>query len=459
MQAFPHPLPPPGRMPAVATPPRPSQELRKVLYAPIKLALVYLFGTYALFLASNLVGDVSNLGMLTTFVTITFVAFYVGFRAGIGNPARWVGKSGPQFGGTSFQRRLALVAALYFLIWSVNQFIDFGATSPADIVNRILTPGAAYKAKFDVYARRLDTNAVNPVTQVLILASILYAVFVPLLIAGWRNLGAATRVLGSLAVLAYIGCFLFIGTMKGVGDIALFALAGGSVWLAKHTLFEPGDGKRRRPLLKAAAAVALLLGYMAFNQFQRAQEFNIQESLIVGDVSRTAIARTLGQDAAFGIYSTLAYPSHGYRGLAISLDDPFVFSHGAGLSQAVESYRRQVLGGPDNVLLTYPFRGELASGWPSGLVWWTIFPWLASDLTFWGVPLFMALMGWVFARLWTACLFGNNPFALAAFGQMLIFVAFIPANNQVLMQRQGLWSVIWLLGIGAGHLLTSRRRR
>jgi hypothetical protein len=32
--------------------------------------------------------------------------------------------------------------------------------------------------------------------------------------------------------------------------------------------------------------------------------------------------------------------------------------------------------------------------------------------------------------------------AVAAFGQMLIFVAFIPANNQVLMSRQGLWILI-----------------
>lgn len=459
MHAFPQPLLPAGQSPQVAPLPKPSPGLRKVLYAPIKVALGYLLGTYGLFLASNLVGDVSNLGMLTGFVAIAFASLYVGFRAGIGNPARWVGKSGPQFGGSQFQRRLAIITAVYFLIWSVNQFIEFGATSPADILNRILSPGAAYKAKFEVYAQRLDTNAVSPVTQILILASILYATFVPLLVAGWRNFGAATRALGSLAILTYIGCFLFIGTMKGVGDIALFALAGGSVVLAKRSLFEPIGGRRRRPLVKAAAVGALLLGYMSFNQFERAQEFNIQESLIVGDVSRTVVARTLGQDAAFGIYSTLAYPSHGYRGLAISLEDPFAFSYGAGLSQAAESYRRQFLGGSDHVLLTYPFRGELTSGWPSGLVWWTIFPWLASDLTFWGIPLFMAVMGWAFARLWAACLFGNNPFALAAFGQMLIFIAFIPANNQVLMQRQGLWSVIWLLGIGVAGLLTSRQRR
>ena len=190
----------------------------------------------------------------------------------------------------------------------------------------------------------------------------------------------------------------------------------------------------------------------------RAEEFGITESAIVGDVSDTVIARAFGTDAAYGIYTVLAYPSHGYLGLGYSMSVPFEFSRGAGLSQAYESYRSQYFGGAEFRYLTYPERSEQVTGWPAGMFWSTIFPWLASDLTFYLIPLFMAAIGALFARLWLSCLYGANALSLAAFGQIIVFVAFIPANNQVLMQRQGLLVVLWLLSLGLLQLLTKPRQ-
>src|SRR5690606_29897220 len=124
------------------------------------------------------------------------------------------------------------------------------------------------------------------------------------------------------------------------------------------------------------------------------------------------LAQTLGPKAAYGIYQVLAYPSHGYLGLSKSMSVPFEFSGGAGFSQAFESYRLQYLGGEDRVFATYPFRAETSTGWPAGMFWSTVFPWLASDMTFYLIPLFMAVVGAIFARVWVHCLYGNSVLAL-----------------------------------------------
>ncbi|ALH82287.1 hypothetical protein [Sphingopyxis macrogoltabida] len=430
---------------------------RRTLFAPIRFSLIYLLATFGLFLISNLVSDVTNLMTLIAFISLSFAALYLGYYMGIGRPsAHYIRSRGPQFGDKPYHRLLIIAGAIYFVIWGINQFYDFGATSLASILEAILSPGEAYKAKFDVFSERMDTEQVSRVVQLLILLSILYAVFLPLAVVSWPRINRYIKALVVFSVVIYIASFLFIGTLKGIGDIVLFLATGVAVILARQSISSVRRIDRTRAYVLIGLAGFTFFTYMAVNQVQRAEQFGISESGIVGDISDTLLVRAIGQDAAFGVYQTLAYPSHGYRGLAYSLEQPFEFSHGAGLSQAYESYRLQFLGGEDNRYLTYPFRSEQRTGWPAGMYWSTIFPWLASDMSFYGVPIFMMLMGFIFARLWIACLYGNNPFALAALGQMLIFIAFIPANNQVLMQRQGLWAVISLVAIGLGHFLTHR---
>lgn len=419
--------------------------------------MLYLFMTFGLFLISNLVSDVSNLTTLILFISLAFAGLYMGYYIGIGRLSTYYNRSvTSHFGDNPYHSLLVITGAIYFTIWALNQFYDFGATGPTNIIEAIRSPGEAYKRKFDVYAERMDTGQVSSVGQVLVILSILYAIFVPLAVASWPRLNRYIQVSVVGASIVYIASFLFIGTLKGIGDIVLFLAAGVAVVLARQNVSSARRVDRTRTYVMIGLAGFAFFTYMAVNQVQRAEQFGVSESGIVGDISDTLLVRTIGQDAAFGVFQTLAYPSHGYRGLAYSLEQPFEFSHGAGFSQAYESYRLQFLGGEDNRYLTYPSRSEQRTGWPAGMYWSTIFPWLASDLSFYGVPIFMMLMGFIFARLWISCIYGSNPFALAALGQMIIFIAFIPANNQVLMQRQGLWVVITLIAIGFGHILTRR---
>ncbi|MGO4606564.1 hypothetical protein AB4142_09520 [Variovorax sp. 2RAF20] len=423
---------------------------------PIRVSMFYLLGTFFLFVASNLFAEAPNPVYLIAFVLLAFFLLWAGYVLGIRTSAkRWI-----RVGDVTFKERrrinwFVLVGSCYAIIWGINQIIDYGGTSPLQILETIVNPGTAYSAKFEVFERREFNQEVNRVTQVLILLSVIYAMFFPALVLHWTRLKRKVKILAITATAVYVLSYLFIGTQKGLGDVLIYAAAG---WSIKYSFRQEVSPQR---LSGRNIAAIILIGtiafvYMAANQASRAAEFGLTTTLLSGDVSGTYVAEIFGQPFALGIYTLIGYPSHGYFGLSQSLTSDFAFSYGAGFSQAFESYRYQFLGGQQNLLLTYPFRTEVLTGWPAGMYWSTAFPWFASDLTFPGVLILMSLLGFIFARVWLSSLRHMDLISLAALGQFFLFIVFLPANNQVLMQRQGFWVVITLLILYAFKRISPR---
>ncbi|MBV9122201.1 MAG: hypothetical protein JO112_02425, partial [Planctomycetes bacterium] len=97
----------------------------------------------------------------------------------------------------------------------------------------------------------------------------------------------------------------------------------------------------------------------------------------------------------------------------------------------------------------YPARLECTTGYSAESYWHTIYPWLASDLTFPGALVFMGLMAYLLARAWSDSLRGDNPFALGFLAQILLMFYYIPCNNVRLQFAEEIitfWGllVLWL---------------
>ncbi|MDF2999132.1 MAG: hypothetical protein K0R27_4769 [Xanthobacteraceae bacterium] len=443
------------------------RQVRSVLNAPIRYSMYYLAATFVIFMFGPLANDVDNMFTLILFVTTSYVAFYIGYLTCTNSHAREFGGARLKTYDATRNNMLILIAgAGYFVIFGLNQLYEYGARDVGTIIQTIFDAGSAYKQKFDVYQIQALTGRVSLVGQVLVISSLFYGAFIPLAVLLWSKVSLLIKLMILAAIAVFQVSFLFIGTMKGIGDTFLFAVAGGAILIGKGRLNAAFDGismqssssARYLKLFVVLFASAIFV-YMVDNQIKRAAEFGIVYSRIVGDVSRTFINYLFGSDVAFGIYSVLAYPTHGYFGLSRSLAQPFEFAYGAGLSPAMESYRFQFLGGDNHMLLTFPYRAEIATGWPAGQFWSTAFPWLASDMSFLLVPVFMFLMGLLFARVWITCLQRDSLLAMVALGQIMIFVAYLPANNQVLMQRQGFWIVVTLLALWFAGLFRKKRAR
>jgi hypothetical protein len=92
-------------------------------------------------------------------------------------------------------------------------------------------------------------------------------------------------------------------------------------------------------------------------------------------------------------------------------------------------------------------------GWDAEASWSSIFPWIASDVSFPGALVIVFLIGRGFALCSLDTLRGENPFGVVLFSQFLIMLFHFPANNQLLQSGEGcvaFW-VTLLLGSRTRH--------
>ncbi|MBZ5524459.1 MAG: hypothetical protein LAP21_19650, partial [Acidobacteriia bacterium] len=138
----------------------------------------------------------------------------------------------------------------------------------------------------------------------------------------------------------------------------------------------------------------------------------------------------------------------GYYALYLSLKEPFVPMYGAGNSMFLTREAERFLDLPGFSQRSYPARIE-KYGWSVNQLWCSIYPWIASDISFPGVIVFVFLVGHFFALAWLDTLMAN-PFALLAFTNFLIMLIYFSGNNQMMQSGEGgvaFWVLLfaWLL--------------
>jgi hypothetical protein len=151
------------------------------------------------------------------------------------------------------------------------------------------------------------------------------------------------------------------------------------------------------------------------------------------------------------IYFFVSYFAQGYYGLAGSLDLPFKWTFGIGHSLFASRMVDKVFGTELRMDLdTYPARFGEVSRWSVETQWHTVYPWLASDLTFPGAILFVGCMSYFLALTWRESLEDGLFLSTAFFWQLVMFFIYIPLNNGRLSFSEELFAfwgtlVLWRL--------------
>ena len=430
---------------------------RDRLYVPLTVSLLYLGGTFALFLVVGQVTEVPNLFNLTAFVALTLAALTIGYRARARRYLRAGQLDVPPVTHeeTRSARRWVAVSAAYYALYGLALLLEYGATGISDIVNSITAPGGAYFAKFQVYEQQISTGDKNTAIQLLTLLSVISAPLVPLAVVYWRRLSRGVRTLALLGTAVYASFFLFIGTLKGLGDLLIFAVSGFAVLAFGYWTPKSRERPRKRAVIGATILfTTVFVGYMAFNQSQRLEVGGIASRFEPNPV----IASLTGEEFARGVAVVAFYPTHGYLGLAYNLESPFEWSGLRGSSRALDGYWVQYVGGDSAFESTYPARTEARTGWPALMYWSTAYPWFASDLSFPGTILLMGIAGWFLCQVWVQAAFQRDRLALLLFAQLMLFLVYIPANNQIGTSRNSLITFICLVALYAWNRLTSLRQ-
>ena len=310
-----------------------------------------------------------------------------------------------------------IVASITTILISIVNVLTFYPS--LDIIKEFITdPAGAYEYVKFIRRNELQNAGMITISSSLIgitlttlgFTKYIVIVFLPLY---WNSLPSRAKAISIASFFIYIVQAVLIGAMINIGVImfSFFPI----LFLYSEENGVQSVGKRKKHA--KVAVIAILLAGIALLYFMGTRFVSAEEGI--------------EQVFSEGISGIIYYISHGYAGLSTCFDLPFVPTFG------VTTFR-----GLATVLLpqgiydslwadSYLVRNQVYSGWQALQVWSTVFSWIASDVSFFLIPLVMILIGRFMARVWEECLYTMNPYAVLMMGQLMIFSFMIPANNQL----------------------------
>lgn len=411
---------------------------------PILFLFAYLNLTVFLFAYGPWPWPVSNARKLYTFLISAHVALLLGYLS----------KALARPGGYFFRwkpRHLVTCSLILNLLLLVPTSVARSGSVIPDLVWGITNPGPAYYASNSL---RAESSSLAEYVRIL-LGPVLFLQF-PLTVYYWTRLRWEIRLFSVLSIAYFLAVYVATGTNKAIADYVLVApfLVAASYFAGLWRL-----NWRRTVFVIALALTALwlLLSFFTAGQVSRlggTENIAYFHFLRLYANTRNPLVHGLPEQAKAGAIALVKYVSHGYYGLSLSLEEPFVPMWGLGNSRFLYLNAAELTGIDKLQELPYPVRVQKHGKWDAYEHWSSIYPWIASDVSFPGAILAVFVIGRLFAQSWLDSVRGANPFAIAALAQLVIMLLYFPANNQVVQSGEALTS---FYGILAAWLLSRRR--
>lgn len=383
---------------------------------PIRLVNVYLIFTLIAYVFTYMESNPHNM-VLTVLICGVYFAFMTLGYYSIGLSVSNINEEQKRFGYSKTIRNILVFASAATIIVSfVNVFTFYSSTEM--VLDYLANPGAAYE-----YVKFVRRNNISDSGMITISSSLLgislntlsftkyiVFIFIPLF---WKEISKSIRVLGIASILIYILQSFLIGAMINVA-IIVFSLLPILIFM----------GGRIRNNVRATSGPVIFL----FSLLLIAAIFFVIFFMGTRYVSADS---GIGEILFAGISGLGVYISHGYVGLSTCFDISYVPTFGASTFRGLAStfLPKEVY---DSLWVSsYLMRNQSNTGWPALQKWSTIFPWLASDISFFLIPLVMLFMGRFMARVWKNAIADKNPYAFLLMSQLMIFAFMIPANNQL----------------------------
>ena len=251
-------------------------------------------------------------------------------------------------------------------------------------------------------------------------------------------------IMGVAGILGTVALFIGMGTNKAIADTVLLL-----PWMT-FAGYKAGilPLNRQRIVAIASCGVAAFILFLAF--FAAGMLGREGSPVSVGFFPATGskvdtenvLIRQLGETPTAVVLGLDIYLTPGYYALSLALREPFVPMFGVGNSTFLYRQAARLTGDNEILKAPYPVRIE-KYGWDSDGLWSSIYPWIASDVSFPGTIVIVYLIGRLFALAWLDTLAGANPFAVVMFSQFLIMLFYFPANNQLLQSGEG-FAAFWV---------------
>jgi hypothetical protein len=421
-----------------------SIKLATIERLPIRLVLLYVAATVFVFIYGPFDWPVENWPTLLGFLTATMLALWLGFRVTVARRA-----TGTSFGG--WGSIIAFGAAASLLILFVAAPIYTGRM-PWEVLSALSDQGAAYRALQDQL--EVTAGSRGPIALARVLTWPLVFAALPLGILHWAEMSGRLRMLMLAAIGPIVVSSILRGTDREIADLIIVAGGASVVLISRKIVFE---GLKICNLFRryfvAAMASLVLLGIATALFAQRKEErFVYTTGLciawseqnprgICADLDRPGFL-LLDDQQRFVASMAAAYLSQGYYGLSLSLGlDDFSTTWGLGNAPFAMAVYISLTGDEELYRKSYTFRLR-EIGWSDEHQWSTMFPWIANDISFPMVPVFMLLIGAIFGASWRDAVFARNDCGAVVFVILLLMMGYVPANSQITLVPDDLFALI-----------------
>lgn len=422
---------------------------RGAQYLPITLAMVWLWGSVALFEFGPYEYPVSNKPLLYLYVFAAHFALYLGYRTSK--------KQGEAYRGRMQPRtilNLSIMLSVFTLLIAVLQ----GQEWSTNVRMALDDPGLAYDSYLSSQGTRLMPYA-------LILLEPFVSPFLVLVPYYWRFIAIPVRLIFFIVLLTNI--LSIIGAAVR-GALVYQVLTVGSAFLASYL----SGQLRLRRISKIPVAIllvagsSLLLTYFSFIFTEREAAGSATYNAAIGaypnpDHPIVQITPAAQQPLVMG---GITYLTHGYYGLSLALEKSFQ-GIGFGLTNSAFLHRNFERVTGSSVLSRFSYADRLwqENGYAVGNFWMTIYPWIASDTTFVGSLVILFIVGRAFAQSWLDAIQSRNPAAMVVFAYLAHIVYAFPMNNPLqdgsALTRLYFWLFVWSFTRQPDHVLGTKTAR
>lgn len=329
-----------------------------------------------------------------------------------------------------------------------------------NLVGAFQNLGEAY---FQTREVRLESNSVIEYIRILV-APFLFSLY-PLTIYYWGELNKRYKVVALSVCLGYLLISINMGINKLIVDYLIIFIA--LVFIKKFIIF-----RQQLNLIQFLKRLLLIFTFLIFffqfiNYFQSTQISRVGDN--IGDYNYRAniysdrdvlLVRFFPEEVKTGIIQLSSYITQGYYGLSLAMKEDFTWTYGVGSSIFIMKNVESLF--DINIEeRTYPFK-TIKYGWDPLISWSSIYPWLASDLTFLGVFIFIAFVGYLLGLALKDIINNRNFLAIPSLSQLILLIFYIPANNQMMQSGEAFFAFfitlfLWLFSRKYKVLLKNKR--
>lgn len=401
------------------------QKLYYFDYLPILLIILFNLFTYSVFLFGPWEWPVKSHIEVSIFISAVFVSLLCGYTRGLKSE-------------TTIRINNKKNAHKFFnIILTVEMFIIpltlIARTGDFINIEKILSPGQAY---MDSFALREEGSFSTLIEYLRIVFSPLLVAFIPMGIYFWKDLSKKKKILFSSQLFFILLSDLQRGTNKGFIDIIIMLTFIGYIAFVSSNkeIFQYNYFKKKviRTLRKFVIVFIILMAlFVSFFQMgMKGRSGGLSQTLegATLDISHWTLTPFDDVTTKIAIGVFYSYLSQGYYPLYLSLNKPFDWTYGFGHSLVVLLKVDDLLGIKEN---SYVYKCEIEDGWPMMLRWSSFYPWLASDVTFYGVLFVLFLLAYAFGKCWILIRNHGDFCSLVLFAQLSIVFMYLPLNNQI----------------------------